>query len=117
MGAPSQVPEPKSMWKPVERPAFVDNIDMFIGTLFEPEPASKEVPFAVRALAERAALVLGDQEILTLARWACTIEEHYGRPMDMEWAKDGESGALFIVQARPETVKSQTGQVYIGFTI
>ena len=37
-----------------------------------------------------------------LARWACAIEEHYGRPMDMEWAKDGETGELFIVQARPE---------------
>jgi pyruvate,water dikinase len=57
--------------------------------------------------AERAAYVLSDAEILTLARWACTIEEHYGRPMDMEWAKDGETGGLFIVQARPETVQSR----------
>jgi pyruvate, water dikinase len=57
--------------------------------------------------AERAAFVLGDQEILTLARWACAIEDHYGGPMDMEWAKDGESGELFIVQARPETVQSR----------
>ena len=57
--------------------------------------------------AERAAYVLSDSEILTLARWACTIEEHYGRPMDMEWAKDGETGRLFIVQARPETVQSR----------
>ncbi|MFA5964370.1 MAG: phosphoenolpyruvate synthase [Sphingomonas sp.] len=54
--------------------------------------------------AERAALVLDDDEILTLARWAVAVEAHYGRPMDMEWAKDGESGALFLVQARPETV-------------
>jgi pyruvate,water dikinase len=51
--------------------------------------------------------VLRDDEILQLARWACTIEEHYGRPMDIEWAKDGVKGALFIVQARPETVHSQ----------
>jgi pyruvate,water dikinase len=57
--------------------------------------------------AERAAFVLSDQEILNLARWACLIEDHYGLPMDMEWAKDGESGDLFIVQARPETVQSQ----------
>ena len=48
-----------------------------------------------------------DDEILTLARWACAIEEHYGCPMDMEWAKDGETGELFIVQARPETVQSR----------
>lgn len=56
--------------------------------------------------AERAAFVLNDDEILTLARWACVIEHHYGRPMDMEWAKDGQTGELFIVQARPETVQS-----------
>jgi pyruvate,water dikinase len=57
--------------------------------------------------AERAAFVLSDQDILTLGRWACIIEEHYRCPMDIEWAKDGESGALFIVQARPETVQSR----------
>jgi pyruvate,water dikinase len=57
--------------------------------------------------AERAAFVLNDEDILTLARWACVIEEHYGRPMDIEWAKDGETGELFIVQARPETVQSR----------
>ena len=56
---------------------------------------------------ERAAFVLRDEEILTLARWACIIERHYGQPMDMEWAKDGETGELFIVQARPETVQSR----------
>ena len=57
--------------------------------------------------AERAAIVLSDKEILQLARWAVVIEDHYGQAMDMEWAKDGESGALFIVQARPETVQSR----------
>ncbi len=57
--------------------------------------------------AERSAFVLGDDEIITLAHWACAIESHYGCPMDMEWAKDGESGELFIVQARPETVQSR----------
>lgn len=54
--------------------------------------------------AEREAFVLNDDEILDLARWAVAIEAHYGRPMDMEWARDGETGALFILQARPETV-------------
>ena len=57
--------------------------------------------------AERTTFVLSDHEILNLARWACAIEDHYGQPMDMEWAKDGESGELFIVQARPETVQSR----------
>jgi len=53
---------------------------------------------------EQRRFVLSDDEVLTLARWACIIEEHYGRPMDVEWAKDGTSGELFVVQARPETV-------------
>ncbi|HEY9877599.1 MAG TPA: phosphoenolpyruvate synthase, partial [Leptolyngbyaceae cyanobacterium] len=56
---------------------------------------------------ERESHVLNDDEILQLARWACIIEKHYGLPMDMEWAKDGDTGELFIVQARPETVQSQ----------
>jgi len=58
-------------------------------------------------VAEQRKFVLSDDEILTLARWACIIEEHYGLPMDIEWAKDGVNGGLFIVQARPETVHSR----------
>ena len=50
---------------------------------------------------------LTDADVLELARQAVTIENHYGRPMDIEWAKDGETGELFIVQARPETVKTR----------
>jgi pyruvate,water dikinase len=60
---------------------------------------------------EQRKFVLSDDEILTLARWACVIEEHYGLPMDIEWAKDGISGELFVVQARPETVHSQRDSV------
>jgi pyruvate,water dikinase len=62
---------------------------------------------------EREKLALSDEEILELARWACVIEDHYSgvnaryTPMDMEWAKDGITGQLFIVQARPETVQSR----------
>ncbi|MFW5792606.1 MAG: phosphoenolpyruvate synthase [Desulfohalobiaceae bacterium] len=62
--------------------------------------------------ADRHRLVLSDDEVLQLARMACAIEDHYSekaghfKPMDIEWAKDGESGELFIVQARPETVHS-----------
>ncbi|MGN6376572.1 MAG: phosphoenolpyruvate synthase [Sphingomonas sp.] len=55
---------------------------------------------------ERRAFVLDDGEVLTLARWAVAVEQHYGRPMDLEWAKDGDTGQLYIVQARPETVCS-----------
>ncbi len=55
----------------------------------------------------RQSFALTDAEVLELARQAAAIEVHYGRPMDVEWAKDGESGELFIVQARPETVKAR----------
>jgi pyruvate,water dikinase len=56
---------------------------------------------------ERNRFVLADDEVLHLARWAAAIEAHYGQAMDMEWAKDGQSGELYIVQARPETVQSR----------
>jgi pyruvate,water dikinase len=56
---------------------------------------------------DRKKFALNDDEVLTLARWACVIEEHYGVPMDIEWAKDGAKGELFIVQARPETVHAR----------
>lgn len=56
---------------------------------------------------ERAGYVLDDDEILQLARWGAVIQRHYGRPMDIEWAKHAEDGTLHVVQARPETVHSQ----------
>ena len=62
---------------------------------------------------ERLQYSITDDEALTLAKWACIIEDHYSEkrgqnsPMDIEWAKDGQTGQLFIVQARPETVQSQ----------
>ena len=62
---------------------------------------------------ERSKFVLTDQEVLTLAKWGVVIEKHYSQrnnrwtPMDTEWAKDGENGDLYIVQARPETIHSQ----------
>jgi pyruvate,water dikinase len=56
---------------------------------------------------DKAKFVINDEELLTLARWAVIIEDHYKKPMDIEWAKDGQTNELFIVQARPETVHSQ----------
>ncbi len=56
---------------------------------------------------DKRKFVIDDDEILKLAKWACIIEDHYQKPMDIEWAKDGNTGELFIVQARPETVHSQ----------
>lgn len=67
--------------------------------------------------AERAGFVLSDAEILDLARQACVIERHYGRAMDMEWAKDGETGALWIVQARPETVRSGAREAFRTYRV
>lgn len=64
----------------------------------------RNVPTSLR---EQRSFVLSDDAILELARWACLIEQHYGCPMDIEWALDGVSQELFIVQARPETVQSQ----------
>jgi pyruvate,water dikinase len=62
---------------------------------------------------ERRSFVLTDAETVQLARWAVAVEEHYGRPMDMEWAKDGSTGELFMVQARPETVQARrSGSVF-----
>ncbi len=64
----------------------------------------KDVPVPEK---DRQRFSISDLEVLTLARWAMIIEEHYGKPMDMEWAKDGRDNKLYIVQARPETVQSQ----------
>lgn len=68
---------------------------------------------------ERHQFALNDQEILQLAEWTCIIEDHYSQirgittPMDIEWAKDGVTGELFIVQARPETVQSQKSKTVL----
>ncbi|MDH5355415.1 MAG: phosphoenolpyruvate synthase [Gammaproteobacteria bacterium] len=60
---------------------------------------------------DRSQFSINDDEVTALASMAVTIEKHYGRPMDIEWAKDGENGQLYIVQARPETVQSRASQV------
>jgi pyruvate,water dikinase len=69
--------------------------------------ASTAVKQRATSKREQRSFVLNDDEILQLGRWGCVIEDHYGRPMDIEWAKDGESGDIYIVQARPETVQSR----------
>jgi pyruvate, water dikinase len=61
--------------------------------------------------ADRYLFSISDAEIEQLARQAVLIEQHYGRPMDIEWAKDGNDGKLYVVQARPETVQSRSGNV------
>jgi len=72
--------------------------------------AGKSVQTVDVPLVERNRFSLNDTELEELARFAITIERHYGRAMDIEWGRDGQDGKLYILQARPETVKSQKGK-------
>ncbi len=87
-----------------------------IKMIYNNEPGALEpVKNIPTTQAERVNYVLTDDEILQLAKWACIIEDHYDKGMDIEWAKDGDgvnvgTGKLFIVQARPETVHSQASK-------
>lgn len=74
----------------------------------EAAEAGKSVETVEVDAAERRRFCITDEEVMDLARQAVIIEQHYGRPMDIEWAKDGDDGKLYIVQARPETVKSRS---------
>ena len=75
------------------------------------DPGSKERVRTVEvATADRNRFSLSDADISSLAKQALTIEEHYGAPMDIEWGKDGSTGKIYILQARPETVQSRTGR-------
>ncbi|MCJ2177819.1 phosphoenolpyruvate synthase [Novosphingobium album (ex Hu et al. 2023)] len=70
------------------------------------EGGSKRTRLMDTTPAEQRKYVLDDSDIVELGEWAAIVEEHYGRPMDIEWAKDGETGLLYLVQARPETVQA-----------
>jgi len=69
------------------------------------------------AAADRARFCLGDEDVQELARLAVAIEAHYGCPMDIEWGKDGTTGAIYVLQARPETVQSRAGRSIQRFTL
>jgi pyruvate,water dikinase len=79
--------------------------------------AGERVKTVAVAEPERQRFSLTDADVAALASQALVIEEHYGRPMDIEWGKDGVTGRLYILQARPETVQSQVGQVTTRFAI
>jgi pyruvate,water dikinase len=82
------------------------------------EPGGSERVRTVEVTAaERARFCIGDADIITLARQALAIEKHYGCPMDIEWGKDGASGEIYILQARPETVQSRAGRSIQRFTL
>ena len=70
-------------------------------------------------VAQQEQYILADEEVIKLAQWAMIIEKHYGRPMDIEWAKDGFTNKMFIVQARPETVfsKKQNRQILTEYNL
>jgi pyruvate,water dikinase len=110
-------PDEYCVFKPTLEQGFSPILQKTIGTkefkLVYDEGGSRAVKTVPVAAADRARCALGDDDILTLARWACAIENHYSRrrgrstPMDIEWAQDGRTGELFVVQARPETVHSR----------
>ncbi|HXJ17654.1 MAG TPA: phosphoenolpyruvate synthase [Candidatus Polarisedimenticolia bacterium] len=110
-------PDEYIVFKPTLKQGFRPVLSKTIGTkeskLIYDIGGSKSTKNVPVPPSERSQLVLGDDEILELARWACLIEDHYSEvngtytPMDMEWAKDGITQQIFIVQARPETVQAR----------
>ncbi len=82
-------------------------IQMVFSTDAEKAQGGKLVKTVDVPLEQRNRYSLSDEDVEQLARYALIIEEHYGRPMDIEWGRDGSDGQLYILQARPETVKSQ----------
>ncbi|GIW31135.1 MAG: phosphoenolpyruvate synthase [Meiothermus sp.] len=78
-------------------------------------PEGRGVQAVETSAEERRSFSLSDAEVLELAKQALLIEQHYGRPMDIEWAKDGLDGQIYILQARPETVQSRSGRVLERF--
>ena len=78
---------------------------------------SKRVENIDVAAVDRARFSINDQDIQTLARQALLIEEHYQCPMDIEWGKDGDTGEIYVLQARPETVQSRAGRTIQRFTL
>ncbi|WP_346293250.1 phosphoenolpyruvate synthase [Sphaerothrix gracilis] len=108
----SVTPDQFTIFKPLLKEGFRPIVEKTKGTkakkiIYTDDNSKDTIKTVDTSGKERQAFVLNDDEILQLARWAVLIENHYGCPMDMEWAKDGNSGELFIVQARPETVQSQ----------
>ena len=110
-------PDQYTVYKPfLDNPDVVPIIAKTVGAkelklqyAADPESAGDTTENVEVPAEERARFVLDDTQILELARWGATIEKHYERPMDVEWARDGRTGELFIVQARPETVQSNAG--------
>lgn len=101
-------PDEFYVFKPTLAQGFKPVISRKLGTkkikMIYGKPGSQPTKNVATTQEQRQSYVMADAEILKLARWGVLIEKHYKRPMDIEWAKDGLSNKLFIVQARPETV-------------
>lgn len=116
-------PDKYVVFKPLlEQPGARPIIDKICGgkavKMLYAEGGSKRTRIVETTPDERCKLVLDDNEIIELGRWAATVEKHYGRPMDLEWAKDGETGLLYLVQARPETVQSGlSGSLFLRYNL
>lgn len=110
-------PDEFYVFKPTLKLGFKPLIDKKLGEKQTKIIYSTEGIYPIKKIetpaVERKRFCLNDDEVLQLAKWAVIVEDHYSQkngkwtPMDLEWAKDGETGELFIVQARPETVQSQ----------
>ncbi|MEH1946329.1 MAG: phosphoenolpyruvate synthase [Nostoc sp.] len=120
-------PDEYYVFKPTLKTGFRPIIDKKLGSKelkMIYDDGSKFTKNVLVSPSERGKFALSDEEILQLASWACLIEDHYSQvhgiftPMDIEWAKDGITNQLFIVQARPETVQSQkTGNVLRSYRL
>ena len=110
-------PDEYTVFKPTLRAGFRPLLQRRTGSkelkLVYDEGGTRPVKSVPVPLEQRARFVLDEDEVLTLARWACLVEDHYSAargtptPMDMEWARDGRTGELFLLQARPETVHAR----------
>jgi pyruvate,water dikinase len=105
------IPDEYRVFKPlIDKPEYIPIVERFLGDkelkrIYDPKEqgGTKNITTSEQ---ERASFVLDDEEILQLARWGCLIERHRGKAMDIEWAKDGVTGNLYVVQARPVTTQS-----------
>lgn len=103
------VPDEFVVFKPTLKQGFSPIISRILGTKKRKliygsgSENTKQVPVSLK---DRNRFVISEEEVLTLSRWAVKIEEHYGLPQDIEWAKDGKTGKIYIVQSRPETAHS-----------
>ena len=88
-----------------------------IKMVYAPKGTAERVRTVDVAAADRNRFCLDEADIVSLAKQALIIEEHYGAPMDIEWGKDGDTGKIYILQARPETVQSRAGRTIQRFTL